>query len=44
MITVTLCDVTRDIPEILGRFRTGHPDIRLTLKQQLGNSDGMAVA
>jgi sirohydrochlorin ferrochelatase len=33
--------VTQDIPEILGEFRAGHPDIRLTLKQHIGSSEGM---
>lgn len=33
--------VTQDIPEMLDAFRTGHPDIRLTLKHHIGSSDGM---
>ena len=33
--------VTQDIPETLDAFRAGHPDIRLTLKQHIGSSDGM---
>lgn len=33
--------VTQDIPEILDVFRAAHPDIRLTLKQHIGSSDGM---
>lgn len=33
--------VTRDIPEIIQKVQTSHPDVTLTLKEHLGSAAGM---
>ncbi len=33
--------VTRDIPEVVEKIQTAHPQIKITLKEHLGSSPGM---
>jgi len=35
--------VTRDIPEIINKIQSSHPDVTLTLKEHLGSAAGMVT-
>lgn len=35
--------VTRDIPEVLSKVQTSHPEVNITLKEHIGSSKGMVT-